>query len=162
MLAAQQAGIDAVRPGAEFLDPNTAAMKVLAQGLFDLGILDGRPRRGHAHRAAAARAATRCTASRTCSGIDVHDCAHARETSYCKGTLEVGYVLTVEPGLYFQPDDLTVPEQYRGIGVRIEDDVLVTERRVPRALRRPPAASPTRSRPGWPSCSRARRRSLGL
>jgi Xaa-Pro aminopeptidase len=59
-------------------------------------------------------------------GIDVHDCAHARTELYRKGPLEVGYVLTIEPGLYFQPDDLTVPEDLRGIGVRIEDDVVVT------------------------------------
>jgi Xaa-Pro aminopeptidase len=60
-------------------------------------------------------------------GIDVHDCAAARSEMYRKGTLVPGICLTVEPGLYFQPDDLTVPERYRGIGVRIEDDVLVTE-----------------------------------
>ena len=60
-------------------------------------------------------------------GLDVHDCANARDEHYRDGTLEAGYVLTVEPGLYFQPDDLTVPERYRGIGVRIEDDLLVTE-----------------------------------
>jgi Xaa-Pro aminopeptidase len=58
-------------------------------------------------------------------GIDVHDCANARNEFYW-GTLEEGYVLTVEPGIYFQTNDLTVPEEYRGIGVRIEDDVLVT------------------------------------
>jgi Xaa-Pro aminopeptidase len=60
-------------------------------------------------------------------GLDVHDCAHARTETYVDCTLEPGMVLTVEPGLYFQPDDLTVPEEYRGIGVRIEDDILVTE-----------------------------------
>jgi Xaa-Pro aminopeptidase len=59
-------------------------------------------------------------------GLDVHDCAHARAESYVDCALETGMVLTVEPGLYFQPDDLTVPEEYRGIGVRIEDDILVT------------------------------------
>jgi Xaa-Pro aminopeptidase len=58
-------------------------------------------------------------------GIDVHDCANARNEEYL-GELHEGYVLTVEPGLYFQENDLTVPEEYRGIGVRIEDDVLVT------------------------------------
>ncbi|MGA8426492.1 MAG: M24 family metallopeptidase, partial [Candidatus Dormiibacterota bacterium] len=59
-------------------------------------------------------------------GLDVHDCARAREETYRHGVLEPGMVLTVEPGLYFQPHDLTVPEELRGIGVRIEDDVLVT------------------------------------
>jgi Xaa-Pro aminopeptidase len=57
----------------------------------------------------------------------VHDCAEARKEVYKLGKLRPGMVLTVEPGLYFQPDDLTVPEALRGIGVRIEDDVLVTE-----------------------------------
>ncbi|MGO4429178.1 M24 family metallopeptidase, partial [Streptomyces sp. MCAF7] len=60
-------------------------------------------------------------------GLDVHDCAAARTEMYVGATLEPGMVLTVEPGLYFQPDDLTVPEEYRGIGVRIEDDILVTD-----------------------------------
>jgi Xaa-Pro aminopeptidase len=59
-------------------------------------------------------------------GLDVHDCAQARRELYIDGVLEAGMVFTIEPGLYFQPDDLTVPEQFRGIGVRIEDDVLVT------------------------------------
>jgi Xaa-Pro aminopeptidase len=59
-------------------------------------------------------------------GLDVHDCANARRETYQKGPLGEGMVLTVEPGLYFQPDDLTVPPEYRGIGVRIEDDILVT------------------------------------
>ena len=59
-------------------------------------------------------------------GLDVHDCAQARAQNYKYGKLEAGMVLTVEPGLYFQTDDLTVPAKYRGIGVRIEDDVLVT------------------------------------
>jgi Xaa-Pro aminopeptidase len=57
----------------------------------------------------------------------VHDCALARRELYLDGVLEPGMVFTIEPGLYFQPDDLTVPEKYRGIGVRIEDNILVTE-----------------------------------
>ena len=61
-------------------------------------------------------------------GIDVHDCAKARAEAYKFGELRPGMVLTVEPGLYFQRNDLTVPAKYRGIGVRIEDDVLVTAR----------------------------------
>ena len=60
-------------------------------------------------------------------GLDVHDCAAARRELYLDGTLEAGMVFTIEPGLYFQPDDLSVPEEYRGIGVRIEDNILVTE-----------------------------------
>jgi Xaa-Pro aminopeptidase len=60
-------------------------------------------------------------------GLDVHDCAAARDDVY-HGDLAEGYVLTVEPGLYFQANDLTVPAEYRGIGVRIEDDILVTAR----------------------------------
>ena len=59
-------------------------------------------------------------------GLDVHDCAHARAQEYRYGKLREGMVLTVEPGIYFQPDDATVPERFRGIGVRIEDDIAVT------------------------------------
>ena len=59
-------------------------------------------------------------------GLDVHDCGQARREFYMDGIVEAGMVFTIEPGLYFQPDDLTVPEEYRGIGVRIEDDILVT------------------------------------
>jgi len=61
-------------------------------------------------------------------GLDVHDCAQARHETYKFGQLMPGMVLTVEPGLYFQTDDRTVPAKYRGIGVRIEDDVLVTKK----------------------------------
>jgi len=59
-------------------------------------------------------------------GMDVHDCGQASPEAYSKGTLAEGMVLTVEPGLYFQSDDLLVPEEMRGIGIRIEDDILVT------------------------------------
>ena len=59
-------------------------------------------------------------------GMDVHDCGQASPEAYNKGTLAEGMVLTVEPGLYFQADDLLVPEEMRGIGIRIEDDILVT------------------------------------
>ena len=60
-------------------------------------------------------------------GIDVHDCAAARRSQYKDAVLQPGMIFTIEPGLYFHPDDLLVPEELRGIGVRIEDDVLVTE-----------------------------------
>lgn len=126
VLAAQQAGIDAVRPGAKYRDINDACMKVLAEGLEKLGVLSvtaaesldpnvGLHRRWSVH------------ASGHMLGIDVHDCAKARRDQYLDGELAQGHVLTVEPGLYIQPDDLLFPEEYRGIGIRIEDDVLVTE-----------------------------------
>ena len=69
---------------------------------------------------------TRCTASATCSGSTCTTARSARAEEYRYGKLREGMVLTVEPGLYFQPDDATVPERFRGIGVRIEDDVAVT------------------------------------
>jgi Xaa-Pro aminopeptidase len=59
-------------------------------------------------------------------GLDVHDCGRASDAAYREATLAEGMVLTVEPGLYFQEDDLLVPEELRGIGIRIEDDILVT------------------------------------
>jgi Xaa-Pro aminopeptidase len=59
-------------------------------------------------------------------GLDVHDCAQARKEMYLDAELVPGMVFTIEPGLYFKADDLLVPPEYRGTGVRIEDDVLVT------------------------------------
>jgi Xaa-Pro aminopeptidase len=124
VLAAQDAGFAACRPGNDFMAPNDAAMDVLAHGLERLGILK-----------TSAEEALRKTNQfykryslhgvSHMLGLDVHDCAAARQETYKYGKLEAGMVLTVEPGLYFQPDDLTVPERYRGIGVRIEDDVLI-------------------------------------
>jgi Xaa-Pro aminopeptidase len=122
---AQQAAFAKVKPGNDFLEPNRAAMRVMTEGLVQMGIL-------------------RCTVDEALDdknqffkrytlhnishmlGLDVHDCAQARQEAYKFGKLKPGMVLTIEPGLYFQPDDLTVPARYRGIGVRIEDDVVVT------------------------------------
>ena len=59
-------------------------------------------------------------------GLDVHDCAQARAEMYVDGIITEGMVFTIEPGLYFKEEDLAVPAEYRGIGVRIEDDVLIT------------------------------------
>jgi len=124
VLRAQHAGIAAVRPGVPFMAANDAAMKVLAEGLHELGILTEDPatalrRDRQLHRRYTLHGVSHML------GIDVHDCANARNEHYI-GDLFEGYVLTVEPGLYFQANDLTVPEEYRGIGVRIEDDILVT------------------------------------
>ncbi len=124
VLAAQDAGIAAVQPGASFSAPHDAAVSVLAHGLVALGILDDAEvalrRDRQLHRRYTLHGVSHML------GLDVHDCANARDDVY-RGELREGYVLTVEPGLYFQPNDLTVPEEYRGIGVRIEDDIQVTE-----------------------------------
>jgi Xaa-Pro aminopeptidase len=124
VLAAQEAGIAAVRPGVAFMAPHDAAMEVLAKGLHELGILTEEPELALRKDRQLYRRYTLHGTSHWL-GIDVHDCANARDETF-HGDLEAGNVLTVEPGIYFQPNDLTVPEEYRGIGVRIEDDVLVT------------------------------------
>jgi Xaa-Pro aminopeptidase len=125
VLRAQEAGIGAVKPGVPFMAANDAAMRVLAEGLHELGILKEDPETALRRDRQLHRRYTLHGVSHML-GIDVHDCANARNEQYL-GDLFEGYVLTVEPGLYFQANDLTVPEEYRGIGVRIEDDVLVTK-----------------------------------
>jgi Xaa-Pro aminopeptidase len=123
--AAQQAGIDAVRPGASFTDPHNAAMVVLAHGLEAMSLL---PCSADEALDPESKVYARWTLHGVSHmlGMDVHDCGQASPEAYNKGTLAEGMVLTVEPGLYFQADDLLVPEEMRGIGIRIEDDVLVT------------------------------------
>lgn len=123
---AQRAAFAAVKPGNEFLAPNRAAMRVLAQGLEAMGLLPVSAEESLEQDQQLHQRYTLHSVSHML-GLDVHDCARAREETYRQGVLEVGMVLTVEPGLYFQPHDLTVPEELRGIGVRIEDDVVVTE-----------------------------------
>ncbi|WP_431035091.1 aminopeptidase P family protein [Streptomyces sp. P6-2-1] len=121
---AQEAGIAAVRPGAKYADFHEAAQRVLATRLVEWGIIEG-----PVDRVIELGLQRRFTLHGTghMLGLDVHDCAVARTETYKDGVLEPGMCLTVEPGLYFQADDLTVPEEYRGIGVRIEDDIVVTE-----------------------------------
>ncbi|MDJ0463427.1 aminopeptidase P family protein [Streptomyces sp. H27-C3] len=120
----QEAGIAAVRPGAKYRDFHDASQHVLAEKLVEWGLVDG-----PVERVLELGLQRRWTLHGTghMLGMDVHDCAAARREAYADGTLEPGMCLTVEPGLYFQADDLTVPEEYRGIGVRIEDDIVVTE-----------------------------------
>ena len=126
VLAAQTAGIEACRAGALFADVHRAAITVLAGFFEELGILPvsaaesievsgGQHRRWMVH------------GTSHHLGLDVHDCAHARAENYRQGTLRAGMVITVEPGVYFKSTDLLVPEEYRGIGVRIEDDILITD-----------------------------------
>src|SRR5262249_10675552 len=107
-------------------DPNKAAMQVLAAGLARLGILSTSAADALQDDKQFYKRYSLHNVSHML-GLDVHDCAAARKETYKLGKLKPGMVLTVEPGLYFQEADLTVPEAYRGIGVRIEDDLLVTE-----------------------------------
>ncbi|GHC53943.1 Xaa-Pro aminopeptidase 1 [Streptomyces flavofungini] len=118
VLAAQDAGIAALRPGARFRDFHRAAMRVIAEGLADWGVLKNADGEFH-------RRYTLCSSGHML-GIDLHDCAQARAETYLDGELAEGQVLTVEPGLYLQPDDETLPRELRGIGVRIEDDLVIT------------------------------------
>ncbi len=124
--AAQAAALRAVKPGNDFMEPNRVAQRVLAEGLERMGILKSAEHALKDDQQLQKRYTLHNTSHML--GIDVHDCAKARQEVYRYGKLLPGMVLTVEPGLYFQPDDLTVPARYRGIGVRIEDDVLVTEK----------------------------------
>ncbi|CAN5487496.1 aminopeptidase P family protein [soil metagenome] len=125
VLAAQDAGIAAVRPGARFAEPHEAAMSVLAHGLEGMGLL---PVSAQEALDPESKVYARWTLHGTSHmlGLDVHDCGKAAPESYAKGSLAEGMVLTVEPGLYFQADDLLVPEELRGTGIRIEDDLVVT------------------------------------
>nr|WP_228718607.1 aminopeptidase P family protein [Kitasatospora acidiphila] len=123
VFAAQSAGIAALRPGARYGDFHHAAMRVIAEGLDGWGLRPGGtasdPDPGLYGRY------TVCGSGHML-GLDCHDCSGARSETYADGVLQAGHVLTVEPGLYFQPDDLTIPEELRGIGIRIEDDFLIT------------------------------------
>lgn len=123
---AQAAAFTETKPGRDFLAPNRAAMEVLAHGLEELGILPMSAKEALREENQFYKRYSLHNVSHML-GLDVHDCAAARQESYRYGKLEAGMVLTVEPGLYFQPDDLTVPAKYRGIGVRIEDDVVITK-----------------------------------
>lgn len=122
VLASQLAGIKAVKPGASWTAPQDAIVKILTEGLIDLGILKGKRdslieqeaympfymhRSGHF------------------LGLDVHDCGRYRINNKWR-KLEAGMVLTVEPGLYISADIKGVHKRWHNIGVRIEDDVAVT------------------------------------
>ena len=123
VLAAQKAAIDAVRPGVPYDEPHRCAIRVLCEGLVAQGLLQGdvnaliegeEYRRYYMHRTS------------HWLGMDVHDVGVYRPDGAAR-PLEPGMVLTVEPGLYIAADAKEAPERFRGIGIRIEDDVLVTE-----------------------------------
>lgn len=125
VLEAADAAFAVVRPGAIFREVHAAAMEVIARRTAEWGFLpvsaeESLEPDNQFHR----RYMVHGTSHHL--GLDVHDCAQARRSMYMDGVLEPGMVFTIEPGLYFQPDDLTVPAEFRGIGVRIEDDILVT------------------------------------
>ena len=122
---AHQAALAATRPGVAFRQPHDAAMRALCEGLHDMGILKvGVDEAVQPDRQLYRRYCRHGTSHML--GIDVHDCVDAPVGQYLDGHLQPGMVLTIEPGLYLQPHDLTVPEDLRGIGIRIEDDILVT------------------------------------
>ncbi|MBG9388955.1 aminopeptidase P N-terminal domain-containing protein [Caenimonas aquaedulcis] len=145
VLASQQAAIDATKPGARFTDPHEATVKVLSQGMLDVGLLD-RNKVGGVDDVIEKRAYFQFYMHRTGHwlGMDVHDCGSYVEPSQVgevserkdplsgeliknrpSRVLKPGMVLTIEPGIYVRPGD-GVPEQFHNIGIRIEDDAIVT------------------------------------
>lgn len=123
VLAAQEAAIKAVKPGNHWNDPHQAAVKVLTRGLVKLGLLKGQPRqliKDHKYR--------KFYMHRTGHwiGLDVHDVGDYKVGDAWR-MLEPGMVLTIEPGLYIPAGSKKVAKKWWNIGVRIEDDVLVTK-----------------------------------
>jgi Xaa-Pro aminopeptidase len=123
VLRAQLASIEATRPGSRFVDLHDISVRTLTEGLVALGLLTGdldalisdeSYKRFYMHKTG------------HWLGMDVHDVGDYFQESDSR-PLEPGMVLTVEPGIYIAIDDEEVPERYRGIGIRIEDDVMVTE-----------------------------------
>jgi Xaa-Pro aminopeptidase len=146
VLASQIAAVDATHAGARFTDPHDATVKVLAQGMLDLGLLD-KNKVGSLDDVIASRAYFQFYMHRTGHwlGMDVHDCgAYTEPTELGQGSvrkdalsgdtivnrparvLRSGMVLTIEPGIYVRPAP-GVPEQFHDIGIRIEDDAIVTD-----------------------------------
>jgi Xaa-Pro aminopeptidase len=145
VLASQQAAVDATKPGARFTDPHDATVKVLAQGMLDVGLLD-RNKVGGVDDVIDKRAYFQFYMHRTGHwiGMDVHDCGSYVEPSQVgevserkdplsgeliknrpSRVLQPGMALTIEPGIYVRPGE-GVPEQFHNIGIRIEDDAIVT------------------------------------
>ncbi len=122
VLAAQHAAIVKVRPGGRFQDVHDAAVEVLVDGLLELGLLSGKRKK-----VIEKGDFTRFYMHRTSHwlGMDVHDRGRYHDAKGDWRLLEPGMVLTVEPGLYIRPDEKKVPAAFLGIGVRIEDDLLV-------------------------------------
>ena len=134
VLASQEAAIAATRAGASFDDPHNAALRVLSQGLLDTGIVD-RGLFSSVDDVIEERAYAPFYMHRTSHwiGMDVHDCGDYRERGAPRDAqgalpsriLQPSMALTIEPGLYIRPAE-NVPEKYWNIGIRIEDDAVVT------------------------------------
>ena len=126
VLEAADAAFAIAKPGVKFKHLHEAAMEVIAKKMIEWGFIDITLEEALAgDRQLHRRWMVHGTSHHL--GMDVHDCDKARREMYREAQLREGMIFTIEPGLYFQPDDLRVPEEFRGIGVRIEDDVLVTE-----------------------------------
>lgn len=134
VLEAAEAALErASGPGVRFRNLHEAAQDVLAKRLEEWGVLpvsaeESLTPEGQQHR--------RWMPHGTCHhlGLDVHDCAQARQEMYQDALLEPGMIFTIEPGLYFRADDLAVPAEFRGIGVRIEDNIVIEEDGKPRRI----------------------------
>jgi Xaa-Pro aminopeptidase len=145
VLASQNAAVAATKPGARFTDPHDATVKVLAQGMLDVGLLD-KNKVGTVDDVIASRAYFAFYMHRTGHwiGMDVHDCGSYVEQSEVGASsqrkdplsgetiinrpsriLQPGMALTIEPGIYVRPAP-GVPEAFHNIGIRIEDDAIVT------------------------------------
>ncbi len=124
VLEANLAAIEACRPGSQFTAPHEAAVRVMVEGLVALGLLRGSVD-GIIERGSYRKLCPHNTSHWL--GIDVHDVGDYRVGGASR-ELEPGMVLTIEPGIYLPPGRTTarLPERYRGLGVRIEDDVLIT------------------------------------
>lgn len=123
VLKAQDAAMETLKPGAHWNEPHEASVRVITEGLLELGLLageletlieEGAYRRFYMHRIG------------HWLGMDVHDVGDYKVGGAWR-VLEPGMVMTVEPGIYVAPDDDTVAKKWRGIGIRIEDDVLITK-----------------------------------
>lgn len=139
VLSAQLAAIRAAKPGASINKVHAAADNALRRGLVELGILPKKMLKKSAHDKIVASAESRGTEKDLAHtgrwfmhgtshwlGLDVHDVCGVEKKEGKALPLAPGMVLTVEPGLYLPKDDKLVPKRYRGIGIRIEDDVLIT------------------------------------
>ena len=122
VLNAQLAAIEAVKPGNHWNSPHEQAVRVITQGLVELGILQG-----DVDELIESEAHTEFYMHRTGHwiGMDVHDVGDYKVAGNWR-VLEPGMCLTIEPGIYIHADNESVDEQWRGIGIRIEDDVVVT------------------------------------